>query len=137
MTAAAGETQKQCTSFLKSFSRRQTRKQCMLALPLYLCVGVSCMLSSDYQLHCLQAAAMIWLMCLGCPRRIASGQTARHLSMMCSSGCRNTYAAVTGACCLDTLQVEDFLSFRQPSAVVMAYGVTSAGKTFTMQVSAI
>eukprot|EP00775_Hariotina_reticulata_P012438 gene12438-12575_t len=29
--------------------------------------------------------------------------------------------------------VEDFLAFRQPSAVVMAYGVTSAGKTFTMQ----
>lgn len=26
------------------------------------------------------------------------------------------------------------MDFRQPSAVVMAYGVTSAGKTFTMQV---
>ncbi|WIA16462.1 hypothetical protein OEZ85_013146 [Tetradesmus obliquus] len=29
--------------------------------------------------------------------------------------------------------VEDCMDFRQPSAVVMAYGVTSAGKTFTMQ----
>jgi hypothetical protein len=32
------------------------------------------------------------------------------------------------------MQVEDFLALRQPSAVIMAYGVTSAGKTFTMQV---
>jgi hypothetical protein len=32
------------------------------------------------------------------------------------------------------MQVEDCMDFRQPSAVVMAYGVTSAGKTFTMQV---
>jgi hypothetical protein len=31
------------------------------------------------------------------------------------------------------LQVEDLLQQRQPSAVVMAYGVTNAGKTFTMQ----
>jgi hypothetical protein len=32
------------------------------------------------------------------------------------------------------MQVDDCMDFRQPSAVVMAYGVTSAGKTFTMQV---
>lgn len=32
-----------------------------------------------------------------------------------------------------SLQVEDLLQQRQPSAVVMAYGVTNAGKTFTMQ----
>jgi len=31
------------------------------------------------------------------------------------------------------LQVDDLLHQRQPSAVVMAYGVTNAGKTFTMQ----
>jgi hypothetical protein len=30
-------------------------------------------------------------------------------------------------------QVEDLLQQRQPSAVVMAYGVTNAGKTYTMQ----
>jgi hypothetical protein len=31
-------------------------------------------------------------------------------------------------------QVDDLLQQRCPSAVVMAYGVTNAGKTFTMQV---
>jgi hypothetical protein len=33
----------------------------------------------------------------------------------------------------DVLQVDDLLQQRQMSAVVMAYGVTNAGKTFTMQ----
>lgn len=31
------------------------------------------------------------------------------------------------------VQVDDLLQQRQMSAVVMAYGVTNAGKTFTMQ----
>eukprot|EP00877_Chromochloris_zofingiensis_P006000 jgi/Chrzof1/1653/Cz10g16010.t1 len=32
-----------------------------------------------------------------------------------------------------TAMVQDFVAMKQPSAVIMAYGVTSAGKTYTMQ----